>query len=106
MTEPRPLAVAISSTDAGVLLPVKAQPGARRNAVVGVHDGRLKVAVVAPPEDGRANSAIIELLAESFDMARRDIELTQGASSRLKQFLLRGAELQSVEDGLTSLFRE
>ncbi len=51
---------------AGCLLRVLAQPGARRDGVVGVHGDRLKVAVRAPPEDGRANAALEEILGAAL----------------------------------------
>src|SRR5690349_191774 len=57
----------------GWLLPVRAQPGARKNAVVGEHAGALKVAVSAPPEDGRANKALIETLAKLLQVKRAQI---------------------------------
>lgn len=74
----------------GVLLAVRAQPGARKNAVGGEHGGALKVAVTAPPEDGRANAAIIELLRDWFGLKRSEMELAGGATNRNKQILIRG----------------
>ncbi len=49
----------------GTILPVRAQPGARRNEIRGVQDGMLKVCVTQSPEKGKANKAVIELLARS-----------------------------------------
>jgi uncharacterized protein YggU (UPF0235/DUF167 family) len=49
----------------GCVLPVRAQPGARKAGVLGEQAGALKVAVTAPPEDGRANRALVEVLAEA-----------------------------------------
>lgn len=74
----------------GCLLAVRAQPGARKNAVVGEHNGALKVAVTAPPEDGRANDAITDLLRKWLELKRGQIELASGPRSRDKQFLIRG----------------
>jgi len=74
----------------GCILSVRAQPGARRDAIVGEHAGMLKVAVSAPPDKGRANEAIIEVLAEALGIKRSQIELVTGATSRQKEFLLHG----------------
>lgn len=63
---------------------VRVQPRAKRNAVVAGPDGSLKVYVTAPPEGGRANEAVIELLAEHFGVKRRQVEIVAGATSRTK----------------------
>ena len=52
----------------GTILPVRAHPGARRNEIRGEHDGALRVSVTAAPEKGKANKAIIELLAEALGL--------------------------------------
>lgn len=68
----------------GVLLDVHLQPGARRDAVCGVHGGRLKIAVMAPPVEGRANEALVEFLARRLDLPRRQVHLASGQRSRDK----------------------
>jgi uncharacterized protein (TIGR00251 family) len=80
----------------GCILSVRAQPGARRDAIVGEHGGMLKVAVSAPPDKGRANDAIIAVLAAAFGIKRSQIELVSGATSRQKQFLLRGVTREQL----------
>jgi uncharacterized protein (TIGR00251 family) len=83
----------------GCVLPVRAQPGAKKTAVVGEHGGALKIAVTAPPEDGRANDALIEALRDTFGLKRSQIALISGQTSRDKKFLIRGmtkAELESL----------
>lgn len=82
--------VTITPHAEGSLLAVRAQPGARKNAVLGEHGGALKVAVTAPPEDGRANEALTELLREWLGLKRSQVELAGGATNRNKQFLIRG----------------
>jgi hypothetical protein len=83
----------------GATLTVRAQPGARRNAVVGEQGGALKVTVTAPAEDGRANAALVEVLRDWLDLKRSQVELTNGATSRSKVFLIRGL----TAEGLTAL---
>ena len=70
------------------LLHVRVQPKARANAVKGWHGAALRVSVTAAPEDGKANRAVIDLLAETFDVAPSSINLVRGAASRDKWFRL------------------
>jgi uncharacterized protein (TIGR00251 family) len=89
--------IAITAHADGCLLPVKAQPGARKNGVVGEHAGALKVAVTAPPDRGRANKALAALLAELLEVKKAQIALVGGDTSHDKRFLVTGltvAELQ------------
>jgi uncharacterized protein (TIGR00251 family) len=85
----------------GVTLAVRAQPGAKRTAIVGVYGegaaAQLKIAVQAPPVEGRANSALIEFLAEKFGVAKSHVELVSGELSRSKVFLVRGIRLGQAE---------
>ena len=82
--------IAITDHTEGCVLPVRAHPSARKNAVTGEQAGALKVSVTAPPEDGRANQAIVEVLREALGLKRSQVELVGGQSSRDKQFLIRG----------------
>ena len=95
--------IALRETAEGVLLPVRAQPGARKSGVQGEHGTALKIAVQAPPEDGRANSALVEVLREVFGLKRSQVELVSGATARDKVFLLRGLKLADVTARLAVL---
>ncbi|HEV2325687.1 MAG TPA: DUF167 domain-containing protein [Terracidiphilus sp.] len=87
----------LRETRDGVSLAVRAQPGAKRTAITGVYGegaaAQLKVAVNAPPVEGRANEALIAFLAEAFSVSRSAVELTSGELSRSKSFLLHGISL-------------
>lgn len=72
----------------GFNLRVKVVPGARRSEVAGVLGDALKVRVAAPPEDGRANRAVVELLARELGVDEGDFQLVQGATSPRKVFRL------------------
>lgn len=71
-------------------LRLRVVPGAHRPGVVGRHGDAWKVRVTAPPEDGRASDAVLDLLALTFDLPRRDVRLATGASSRDKVVVLEG----------------
>ncbi len=71
---------------------VHAQPGAGRSEVVGRYGDALKVRVAAPPENGRANSAISKLLADRFGLAPSSVQLTSGATGRTKRFKVKGVD--------------
>ena len=71
-------------------LRLRVVPGANRPGIVGRHGDAWKVRVAAPPEDGRANDAVLELLARTLDLPRRDVRLATGASSRDKVVVLEG----------------
>ncbi len=74
----------------GTILPIRAQPGSRRNEIRGQQDGALKVCVTQSPEKGKANKAIVELLSKSLALRRSQIELISGETSSQKRFLIRG----------------
>ena len=84
----------------GVTLAVRAQPGAKKTAIVGMYGegeaAQLKIAVQAPPIEGRANAALIAFLAELFELSKSKVELVSGELSRSKVFLLRGIETETA----------
>lgn len=88
--------IAIMPHAEGCVLPVRAQPGARKAGVLGEQAGALKVAVTAPPEDGRANQALTELLRDWLGVKRSQVELIGGATARDKRFLIRGLKADEV----------
>lgn len=88
--------IAIAAHAEGAVLAVRAQPGARKNAVVGEQAGALKVVVTAPPEDGRANAALVEVLRDWLGLRRSQVELLSGPTSRNKQFLIRGVSAEEL----------
>ena len=85
----------------GVTLAVRAQPGAKKTAITGVYGegdtAQLKIAVQAPPVEGRANEALIAFLAEAFGIPKRSVELVSGELSRSKVFLLRSLRLGETQ---------
>ena len=75
---------------AAVIIAVKVVPGARANAIAGVLGDRLKLRVNAPPEDGRANRAVCELIARSLGLRASAVEIIAGHSSPEKTLRVSG----------------
>ncbi|HZT78663.1 MAG TPA: DUF167 domain-containing protein [Gemmataceae bacterium] len=88
--------VTITEREGGCVLPVRAQPGARRAGVAGEQAGALKVAVTAPPQDGRANDALVEVLRDWLGVKRSQVALVSGRTSRNKVFLVRGVSPEAL----------
>ncbi len=82
--------IELTPSKEGVLLHVHAQPGARRNGLIGEHDGALRVAVTAPPDKGKANAAILDVLAGALGLKPSQLALIAGETSRRKRILLAG----------------
>lgn len=80
----------------GVVLPVRAHPGARRNELKMGVDGTLRVSVTQAPEKGKANKAIVELLSRELGIKKSQMELIAGESSTQKRFLLRGVSVEEI----------
>ncbi len=88
----------LESHSDGTILPVRAQPGARRNEIRGVQDGMLKVCVTQSPEKGKANKAIVELLSKKLSLKKSQIELIAGETSQQKRFFVRGVRVEELAD--------
>jgi uncharacterized protein (TIGR00251 family) len=90
------LELKISTHGDSVHVDVQVTPRASRSALAGVHDGRLKVQLDAPPVDGAANEALIALFAKLLKVRKRDVVLVRGASSRLKTLAIAGISEQAL----------
>ncbi len=84
----------------GVVITVHAQPGAGRSEIVGRFGDALKVKVAAPPEQGRANDAIVGLLAHEFGVKDAAVRLISGGTSRSKRFRVEGIEADIAKEVL------
>ena len=97
--------VALTVTKEGaVRFEVQARPRARASRVIAAKGGALVVQLAAPPVDGKANDALIETLAQALGVARRDVVLVRGDTSRLKVIELRGLTRAEVEARLAAAF--
>ena len=92
--------IAFEECAEGIIVPVKAQPGARRNGLAGVHAGALKVQVTQAPEKGKATEAVLETLAKSLNLKRSQVSLVSGATSPQKRVLIAGLSAAEFADRL------
>jgi uncharacterized protein (TIGR00251 family) len=76
---------AVSQTEDGLVLRLYIQPKASRDSIVGLHGDELKVAITAPPIDGKANSHLVKYLAKQFKVAKSQVLLEKGELGRHKQ---------------------
>ena len=88
--------VQLEERETGVILPIRAQAGAKRNAVLGSREGMLRVAVTQAPEKGKANQAIIQTVCKALGLRKSQVELIAGPTSPLKRFLITGIDLQDL----------
>ena len=80
----------------GCTLNVRVQPRASRNHVAGFREGTLRVSVTAPPHDGKANAAVLELLSDSLGIAKSHLQIVRGHTSRDKVVSVEGLHAEQV----------
>ena len=78
-------------------LRLRVSPGSRRTELVGRYGDRWKIRVAAPPEDGRANEAVLELLAERLGLPRRALSIVSGHTARDKVVEMSGIDHDETE---------
>lgn len=96
------MALTASPDGKATLIDVKVVPGASRSRLAGPHGGAIKVQVAAPPERGRANDALCDLLSEKLSVPRRAVTVVRGATSPLKTVRVEGLVPAEVERRLAS----
>jgi len=90
----------ITATSRGVALALKVVPNASRDRIVGVLGDRLKVAVAAVPEGGKANAAVCRVLAEAVGVAIRNVVIVAGLSQPTKTAEIAGLDVATVRGRL------
>ena len=88
----------IESSAGGLVINVTVQPRASKKRVVGIFNGTVKIAITAPPVDGKANTQVIAMLAKFFELPKTAVFLKSGHRSRQKRFLLKGLTKDSAEE--------
>jgi uncharacterized protein (TIGR00251 family) len=88
----------LRNTSSGIELDVHVQPGARRSAIAGTHAERLKIAIQAPPVDGKANDAVIRFFAQILRVPRSAVAITRGEKSRDKTVAVEGLTAEQAAE--------
>lgn len=87
---------AVRETPEGVELSVRVAPRASKNELCGMHGDALRVRLQAPPVDGKANKALVRLLARTFDVPPSSVRILRGETGRLKRVLVRGGRASAI----------
>ncbi len=94
--------IPIRDTASGASFSVRVQPRARRNAIAGEAGDALKIALTAPPIEGRANEACVEFLAEVLGVPRASVTIAAGETSRNKLIRVAGLTASEVRQRLST----
>ena len=87
---------ALTAGDGGVYISLHIQPGAKREGVTGLFGSSLKIALNAPPVDGKANAALLRFLSGKLDVPKKNVELCSGAASRDKRVFVSGVTVDRI----------
>lgn len=93
-------------SDGTVVLSLHVQPKASKSRVVGLHDGCLKVAVAAPPIEGRANKEVVKLVAGILGIAARQVTVKTGTLSRKKLLVVKALPEAEVRAAIEKTLQE
>lgn len=101
------MSIHLEITGDGLLVPVRVTPKSSRNAIEpsSPDDEWVRIRVTAPPEDGKANQAVIRLLSKTLKLPKRDIEIVSGNTSRYKRLLLKTENPDRLKKTLTGLIQ-
>lgn len=94
------MAFSVHETKAGAQFAVRVQPRASRNKLAGLMGDAVKLAITAPPVDGKANEAVIAFFAELFRVPKSNVTITAGDTSRNKTVAVRGVSAEAARAAL------
>ena len=94
--------IELKESPAGITFAVKVHPRAKKNAITGEVGDALKLALTAPPADGKANAACVEFFAKLLNLPRSSVTIAAGQTSRNKVIRVSGLTAQQVRDRLGS----
>lgn len=94
------MAFTVRDTAQGAQFALRVQPRASRNAVVGLMGDAVKLALTAPPVDGKANAAVVEYLAELLRVSKSSVTIVSGETGRNKLIAVRGVTAEQVRKAL------
>jgi uncharacterized protein (TIGR00251 family) len=92
--------IPLHETAKGISFSVKVHPRARKNAITGTVGDALKLALTAPPVEGKANQAVIEFFSELFAIPRSSVTIASGETSRNKVIRIAGVSKAAAEQRL------
>jgi uncharacterized protein len=93
--------IPVHETSKGITFAVKVHPRARKNAITGTLGYALKLALTAPPVEGKANLAVIEFFADLFEIPRSSVTIASGETSRNKVVRISGMDQAAVQQRLS-----
>jgi len=103
---PDPLdGLVVGAEEASVTFAVRAQPRSSREAIEGVREGALRVALTAPPVEGEANAALVALLAKVLGVPKRDVAVIAGTANRSKRVRVSGLTTELVRARLAAAIK-
>lgn len=88
----------IRTTADGVEFSIRVVPRASKSEIIGVIDGAVKVRLKAPPVDGAANGELIKLFAGKLGVAKSDVEIISGLTSKTKRLRVSGVAVEALND--------
>jgi len=77
-------------SEKSVIIQVQIQPRSSKNEITGLHNGRLKIKISAPPVNGKANQALIEFIAKALGVSKSKVEIVKGHTSKFKTLKVSG----------------
>jgi hypothetical protein len=93
----------LNETAKGITFAIKVHPRAHKNAITGLVGDALRLALTAPPVEGKANQAVIEFFADLFAIPRSSVTIASGETSRNKVVRISGMSRQMVEERLAGM---
>ena len=91
-----------SREESEILLAIYVQPKSSRNRIVGIHNDMLKIAITAPPVDGKANSQVTSFLAKFFKVPKSAISIVSGHQGRKKKVAVSGVDMNTARTILSA----
>jgi len=88
--------IQFTEKDGGLTFNVRVVPRASKSEIVGEHDGALKIRLASPPVNGAANAELIKILAKKFDVAKSEVEIISGQTSKQKQVRINGLDSKKL----------
>ena len=94
--------IPVKESAGGISFSVKVQPRAKRSAITGIFGDALKLSLTAPPVEGRANHAVVEFVADWFQIPHSQVTITTGETSRNKLIRVTGVTAQQMREKLAA----